>query len=144
MAFSRFHIVSPTAFIHRTARSSIPAISSLFGLSPEMSAVCHNVAGITSGRAAHTGFALPVAPQMFCCQGGSLSRAHSVGRPPCSVCPLGSCSFGWTSYVFRLLWVASHCSCHFATHASVGLHRRGWEVETKLLRACRRPFTGWS
>ena len=27
------HIVSATAFIHRTARSSIPAISSLFGLS---------------------------------------------------------------------------------------------------------------
>ena len=31
---------------------------------PEMSAVCHNVAEITCGRAAHTGFALPVAPQM--------------------------------------------------------------------------------
>ena len=29
------HTVSPTAFIHRTARSSITVISSLFGLSPK-------------------------------------------------------------------------------------------------------------
>ena len=54
----------------------------------------------------------------------------------CSVSPLGSCSFGWMSYFFRLLWVASHWCCHFA-----GLYRRGWEVETKLLRECRRLFT---
>ena len=27
-------------------------------------------------------FALPVAPQVFRCRGGGLSRAHSVGRPP--------------------------------------------------------------
>ena len=33
---------------------------------------------------AHTVFALPVAPQMFHCRGGSLSRAHSVGRPTCA------------------------------------------------------------
>ena len=31
---------------------------------PEMSAVRHNVAEITCGCAAHTGFALPVAPKM--------------------------------------------------------------------------------
>ena len=49
---------------------------------PQMSTVCHNVADITCGRAAHTGFALPVAPQMLRCRVGSLSRAHSVGRPP--------------------------------------------------------------
>ena len=49
-----------------------------------MSAVRHNVAEITRGRAAHTGFALPVALQMLHCRGGSLSRAHSVGRPPCT------------------------------------------------------------
>ena len=67
------HIVSATAFIHRTARSSIPAISSMFGLSPEMSAACHNVAEITCGRAAHTVFALSVTPQMLRCRGGSVS-----------------------------------------------------------------------
>ena len=48
-----------------------------------MSAVCHNVAEITCGRATHTCFALTVAPQMLRCRGGSLSRAHSVSRPPC-------------------------------------------------------------
>ena len=31
-----------------------------------------------------TVFALPVAPQMFRCRGGGLSRANSVGRPPCT------------------------------------------------------------
>ena len=51
---------------------------------PEMSAVRHNVAEITCGCAAHTGFALPVAPKMFRCRGGGLSRAPSVGRPPCT------------------------------------------------------------
>ena len=86
------------------------------------------------GCAAHTVFVLTVAPQMFRCRGGSLSRAHSVGRPPCT---------RWMSYFFRLLWVASHWFCHFVTRASAGLHRRGWEVETKLLRECKRLFTGW-
>ena len=33
--FLFIHIVSETAFIHRTARSSIPAISYMFGLSPK-------------------------------------------------------------------------------------------------------------
>ena len=28
-----------------------------------------------------------------------------------------------TSYNFRLILVASHCSCHFATRTSAGLHR---------------------
>ena len=42
----------------------------------------HNVAEITRGRAAHTGFIIPVAPQMLRCWGGSLYRA--VGRPPCT------------------------------------------------------------
>ena len=59
------------------------------------------------------------------------------------VWPLGSCSFGWTSYFFRLLWVASYCSYHFVTCASACVHRRSWEFEAKLLRECRRPFTGW-
>ena len=74
------HIVSPTALIHRTARSPIPAISSLFGLSPK----CRQFVIMwprSHLAAPHTRFALPVAPQMFCCRGGSLSRAHSVGRP---------------------------------------------------------------
>ena len=31
-----------------------------------------------------TVFAVLVAPQMFRCRGGSLSRAHSVGLPPCT------------------------------------------------------------
>ena len=137
--------MSARASIYRTARPSILAMSSLSTwYIPEMSAVCHNVAEITRGRAAHTGFALPVAPQMLRCRGGSLSRAHSVGRPLCrhgSVWPFGSCSFGWTSYFFRLPWVAPHCSCQFATRSSAGLQSRGWEIETKLLRVCRRPFT---
>ena len=36
---------------------------------------------IACGCAAHTVFVLTVAPQMFRCRDGSLSRAHSVGRP---------------------------------------------------------------
>ena len=47
------------------------------------------------------------------------------------------------SYFFRLLSVASHCYCHFATRAFAGLHRRGWDVEMKLFREHRRLFTGW-
>ena len=57
--------------------------------------------------------------------------------------PLGSRSFGSMLYLFRLLSVCSHCSCHFAIRASAGLHGRGWEVETKLFREGRRLFTGW-
>ena len=37
---------------------------------------------ITCGCTAQTCFSLPVAPQMFSCRGGGLSRAQSVGRPP--------------------------------------------------------------
>ena len=106
------HIVSATTLTHRTTCSPFFAMSSLFGLSPEMSAVRHNVAEIAScGCTAHTGFALPVAPQMFRCRGGDLSRAYSVGRPPCTprqCVSTRSCSFGWMLYFFRLLWVASH------------------------------------
>ena len=120
-------------------------IASVWSL-PEMSSVRHDVDEITCGRATHAGFSLPVAPQMFRFRGDSLSRAHSLAIRHVrhgSVSPLGRCYFGWMSYFFRLLWVASNCSCHFATRASAGLHRRGWEVETKLLRECRRLFTGW-
>ena len=99
------------------------------------------------GCAAHTVFVLTVAPQMFRRRGGSLSRAHSVGRPPCTprqcVTTREFCSSGWMSYFFRLLWVASHLFCHFLIRASAGLHRRGWEVETKLLRECKQLFIGW-
>ena len=49
----------------------------------EMCAARHDMGEIACGRAAHKVFALPVAPQMFPCRGVGLSRAHSVGRPPC-------------------------------------------------------------
>ena len=50
----------------------------------EMCAARHEMVLVACGCAAHTVFAVPVAPQMFRCRGGSLSRAHSVGRPPCT------------------------------------------------------------
>ena len=112
----------------------------------EMYATRHDMVQVACGCAAHTVFALPVAPQIFRCRGGSLSRAHSVGCPSCTprqrVTTRGR-SFGWMLYLFRSLSVCSHCSCHFAIRASAGLHRRGWEVETKLFRECRRLLTGW-
>ena len=104
----------------------------LCSVSPlEMSAVRRNVANIACGRAPHTGFALPLVPQMFRCRGGSLSRAHSVGRPPCTPrqCVTTRESFCWVD----VLSVASHCSCHLATRASVVFHRRGWDAAMKLL-----------
>ena len=81
------HVGSTTALSHRTARPSNVAMSGLQRRSaiaqvdppmspcsvrsfPEMSAVRHNVAVIACGRAAHTGFVLRVAPQMFRCRGG--------------------------------------------------------------------------
>ena len=51
---------------------------------PEMCTARHDMVQIACGCAAHTVFVLTVAPQMFRCRGGSLSRAHSVGRPPCT------------------------------------------------------------
>ena len=54
---------------------------------PEMCAARHNMAEIASGCAAHTVFALPVAPHVFRCRGGGLSRAHSVGRQLCRPTP---------------------------------------------------------
>ena len=91
---------------------------------------------------------------------------HSVCSPgsPTGVSLLGwrhvPSALGWPSVMYptavcdhsgvvllggchRLLSVPSHCSCHFATPASAGLHRRGWDVKMKLLRECRRLFTGW-
>ena len=78
------HIVSATALIHRTARPSISAMSSLLGISPKCVQLVMIMVKIACGCAAHTVFVLTVAPQMFRCRGGSLSRAHSVGRPPCT------------------------------------------------------------
>ena len=133
------------ALSHRTYPSFISAMSSRLGLS-EMCAARHDVVQVACGCAAHTVFAVPVAPQMFRCRGGSLSRAHSVGCPPCTPRQRVTTreSFFWSMlYLFRLLSVCSHCSCHFAIRASAGVHRRGWEVETKLFRECRRLFTGW-
>ena len=59
---------------------------------PEMSAGCHNVAEIACGSTAQTVCTLPVAPQMFSCRSGGLSRAHSVGRTPrqCVTINIGS------------------------------------------------------
>ena len=78
---SHHHIVSATALIHRTARPSISAMSSLLGISPK----CVQLVMIwfrSHVAVPHIVFVLTVAPQMFRCRGGSLSRAQSVGRPP--------------------------------------------------------------
>ena len=57
---------------------------------------------IACGCAAHTVFVLTVAPQMFRCRGGSLSRAHSVGRPPCTPwqCVTTRELFFWMDVIF--------------------------------------------
>ena len=59
-----------------------------------------------------------------------------------AACDHGVVLFGWMLYLFRLLSVCSHCSCHIEARASAGLHRRGWDVEMNLFRECRRLFTG--
>ena len=116
---------------------------------PEMCAARHDMVQIASGCAAHTVFfshgsptdvSLPGWQRPACPERTRLAVRHVRHG---SVSPLGSCSFGWMSYFFRLLWVASHWFCHFVTRASAGLHRRGWEVEMKLLRERKRLFTGW-
>ena len=137
------HIVSATALIHRTARPSISAMSSLLGISPKcVQAARHDMVQIACGYAAHTVFVLTVAPKMFRC----LSRAHSVGRPPCSPrqCVTTQELFFWMDVIFLQVALGSlPLILHFVTRASAGLHRRGWEVEIKLLRECKRLFTGW-
>ena len=60
------HIVSAMALSHRTYPSFISAMSSRLGLS-EMCAARHDVVQVACGCAAHTVFAVPVAPQMFRC-----------------------------------------------------------------------------
>ena len=99
----------------------------------DVSAVCHNVAEITCGRATHTGFALPVAPQTLRCRGGSLSWAHSVGRPPCTPrqCVTTRELFLWVDVI--RLQIALGSLPLFLPHRDtrVCLHRRCWEVETK-------------
>ena len=60
-------------------------MSSLLGLSLKFVQLVIEMVEISCGCNTHTMFALPaVAPQMFRCRGGGLSRAHSVGRPPCT------------------------------------------------------------
>ena len=62
----------------------------------------HDMVQIACGCAAHTVFVLTIAPQMFRCRGGSLSRAHSVGRPPCSPrqCVTTRELFFWMDVIF--------------------------------------------
>ena len=141
--------MSATALIHRTARPSISAMSSLLGISPKCVQLVMIIVQIASGCAAHTVFfshgsptdvSLPGWQRPACPERTRLAVRHVRHG---SVSPLGSCYFGWMSYFFRLLWVASHWFCHFVTRASAGLHRRGWEVEMKLLRERKRLFTGW-
>ena len=69
---------------------------------PEMCTARHDMVQIACGCAAHTVFVLTVAPQMFRCCGGSLSRAHSVGRPPCSPrqCVTTRELFFWMGVIF--------------------------------------------
>ena len=95
---------------------------------PEMCTARHDIVQIASGCAAHTVFVLTVAPQICfaagveaCPERTRLAVRHVRHG---SVSPLGSCSFGWMSYFFRLLWVASHWFCHFVTRASAGLQER--------------------
>ena len=108
------HIVSATALIHRTARPSISAMSSL--LLPEMCTARHDMVHIACGCAAHAVFVLTVAPQMFRWRGGSLSRAHSVGRPPCSPrqCVTTRELFFWMDVIFLQVALGS-LSTGFAT-----------------------------
>ena len=44
---------------------------------PEMFAARHDMVQVACGCTAHTVLALPVAPQMFRCRGGGLTRVHS-------------------------------------------------------------------
>ena len=78
--------VSATALSHRTYPSFISAMSSSYVRS--LLEMCAARDRYGSDRvcccAAHTVSALPVAPQMFRCRGGDLSRAHTVGRPTCT------------------------------------------------------------
>ena len=68
----------------------------------EMCTARHDMVQIACGCAAHTVFVITVAPQMFRCRGGSLSRAHSVGRPPCSQrqCVTTRELFFWMDVIF--------------------------------------------
>ena len=69
---------------------------------PKMCAARHDMVQIACGCAAHTIIVLTVAPQMFRCRGGSLSRAHSVGRPPCTPrqCVTTRELFFWMDVIF--------------------------------------------
>ena len=136
-------IVSATIITHRTDRSSILTVLSLLGLSTKcLQLIRMWLRSHTYDCAIHTVFALPVAPQMFCCHGGSLSRAHSVGHPPCTPRQCGATPgpFLWAYVLF--LEAASQCSCHCVTQASACLHRRGWDVAMKRSRDYRWLFTG--
>ena len=113
---------------------------------PEMCAARDDMVQIACGCAAHTVFVLTVTPQMFRCRGCSLSRAHSVGRPPCTPrqCVTTRELFFWMDVIFLQVALGSlPLILPLRDTASAGLHRRGWEAETKLLRECKRLFAGW-
>ena len=86
----------------------------------EMCAARHDMVQIACGRAAHTVFALRVAPQMFRCRRGGLSRAHSVGRPPCTPQQRVTTreSFFWVDVVY--LWIAAGLLSLFFTLRDTG------------------------
>ena len=102
-----FSIVGPTLVQHITSSYRVyngahPSHSSTLHFCdvvfawylPEMCAARHdNIVWFRSHVAApHIQcFFLTVAPQMFRCRGGSLSRAHSVGRPPCRLYATAVC-----------------------------------------------------
>ena len=120
------HVESATALSHRTYRPLILAMSSLIGLSPNVVQLI--IMWLRSHVAEpHTVFALPVAPQMFRYRGGSLSRAHSVGRPPCTLrqCVTTWESFFWVDFVYslvcyRLLPTVLATSLHWLQRAYTG------------------------
>ena len=77
----------------------------------------------------------PSIPTDVLLPGGSLSRAHSVSRPPCM--PRQRLStwelFFWVDVVslYRLLSVCSHCYCHFATRASADEIRTSYYIHRR-------------
>ena len=84
--------MSATALSQRTYLSFISAMSYLVGLSPECVQLVMIMVQIACGCAAHTGFALaPGSPTDVSPSGGGLSRAHSVGSPPCRAYATAAC-----------------------------------------------------
>ena len=117
------HIVSAVTRSRLTDRSYILAMTSLLGLSP----ICSQLIQMWS---MFRWWPVTSAP-------GWLSAMFTR-----AVWSLASLSFRRMFHFFRLLLDASHCSCHYATLSSAGLHSRACDNRMNLLREYRWPFTG--